>query len=195
MKKTDLINAGKSLKRSKPTLTPGQKKVQDTAAEACLRLATVLDVIADIEDIVGQKGEPCPMQSQTAVKKLRELLGIKAHRAKKAKPAKSPEPPQPVEVDPASEMTCGKPPYVAEIVRVSGDTVWTATAQYRSERAAESAILQRAALLKHPCSGYVRHWITEKAEHILDYGSHSFYGRIMTAENWRNRTKEGKCGD
>lgn len=177
MKKTDLI------------------KVQDNADAACLMLAAVLDVIADVEDVVGYKGEPCPAQSQTAVKKLRELLGIKAHRAKKAKDAKRPEPPQPVEVDPASEMTCGKPPYVAEIVRVSGDTVWTATAQYQSERAAESAILQRATLLKHRCSGLNRHWITDEAEHMIDYGSHSFYGRIMTAENWRNRIKEGKCGD
>ena len=129
MKKTDLINAGKSLKRYTPTLTPAKEKVQDNADAACLMLAAVLDVIADVEDVVGQKGEPCPAQSQTAVKKLRELLGIKARRAKKAKPAKSPEPPPPVAVDPARELPCGEPPYVAEIVRVRGDTVWTATTQ------------------------------------------------------------------
>lgn len=150
---------------------------------ACLRLATVLDLVGDVEDIVGQKGEPCPVQSQTAIKKLRDLLGVRAFKPSKPKAAPKPKPEaRAEEVDPASEVTCGKPPYVADIIPTrGGDPIWTAEHRFRSERAAEVEVIKRAILLKHTCGGYVRHWITEKAEHILDYGSHVWYGRIRSA--------------
>lgn len=189
MKKTDLIKAGAELAKYTISYTTAQAKVCRTARRACLKLATVLDVIGSVE---GES--PDTVQSATAVIKLRSLLGLKAAKTanRKADPKPNTET-RAEEVDPASEMTCGKPPYVAEIVRASGTgTLWTAPVRYRSEHAAEIAIILRATLLKHRCSGLSRHWVTGNAEHMIDYGSHLYYGRIMSAENWMAMKREAK---
>lgn len=192
MTKADLINASAEVKAR--VASDLGSKIKKTASEACRHLATVIDLVGNVEDIVGQPGEPCPVQSQTAIKKLRDLLGVRAFNPSKHRSAPKPKPEaRAEEVDPAGEMTCGKPPYVAEIVRASGDgTLWTAPVRYRSEHAAEIAIIQRATLLKHRCSGLSRHWVTGNAEHMIDYGSHFYYGRIMTEENWMAMKKEAK---
>lgn len=190
MTKADLINASASVK-ARVTSDMGSK-IKKSASEACLHLATVeacrhlstvIDLVRSVEDIVGQPGEPCPVQSQTAIKKLRTFLDVRACKPSKHRSAPKPKlEARAEEVDPASDMTCGKPPYVAEIVRTTGgDPFWAAPVRYRSEHEAEIAIIQRATLLKHTCGGYVRHWITSKAEHMIDYGSHIFYGRIRSA--------------
>lgn len=172
MKKADLINASASIKAR--VTTDAGSRINKTASDACLKLATVLDVVGSVE---GES--PDRVQSAVAVVKLRSLLGLKAAKTPKPKAAPKPEA-RAEEVGPASEMTCGKPPYVAEIVRAGGGTFWTAPVRYRSEHAAEIAIIQRATLLKHRCSGFSRHWITGNAEHMIDYGSHFYYGRITS---------------
>ena len=201
MTKAELINASASVKaRVTSDLGSKIKKIASDAClhlatvEACRHLSTVIDLVGNVEDTVGQPGEPCPVQSQTAIKKLRTFLGVRACVPSKPKAASKPKPEaRAEEVDPASEMTCGKPPYVAEIVRASGaGTLWTSPARYRSEHAAEIAIIQHATLLKHRRSGLSRHWVTGNAEHMIDYGSHFYYGRIMAEENWMAMKKEAK---
>lgn len=81
-------------------------------------------------------------------------------------------------------ITCGKGPYRAEIVpSKGGSALWVSPRTYASEKQAQQAILRKAKTMKHVLSGYTRHWVTDKHEHIIDYGSHSLYGRITSIED------------
>ena len=100
MTKAGLINASSEIK-ARATSDVGSK-IKKIASAACLHLATVIDLVGSVEDSVGQAGEPCPAQSQAAIKKLRTLLGVRACRPSKPKAAANLGPSNPERSDDAS---------------------------------------------------------------------------------------------
>lgn len=99
-------------------------------------------------------------------------------------PKDEPRPGRSRKAEKPEPLTCGKGPYRAEIVpSKGGSALWASPRTYASEKKAQQAILRKAKILKHVLSGYTRHWVTDKQEHIIDYGSHSLYGRITSVDD------------
>lgn len=67
--------------------------------------------------------------------------------------------------------------YRAEIV--SGDkTAWKARRAFPTLQKAVEAAVRAGEKLTGEKSGLTRHWVTEAREHMVDFGSHSLFGRI-----------------
>lgn len=90
------------------------------------------------------------------------------------------EPGGPSAVDP---MAIGPGPYVASLVRASdGGTLFVAPDEYHTVASAVHAALDEAKKRGMPVDpDLARHWITNKKEHIVDFGSHSIYACVVSA--------------
>lgn len=180
MTKTELMRAHKFHNDPDNILTAGPRyrpsdirKVRSTTLDALLALATVYDIVSGVEDTLSNPGEPCPHQSQIAIKSIRERLGIMK--------ATEEEPPKKVVSEKSRGPSCGSGPYTASIVAVhDGKQVWKSKVKFSTEAEAQQAIIKAACEFKHRLVEYTRHWVTKKKEHIIDYGSYSFYGRIVS---------------
>lgn len=186
MTKTELMDAHKFHNDPDNILAAGHRyragdihRVRSTTLDALLALATVYDIVSGVEDTLGNPGEPCSDQSRIAVKSIRERLGI-------VKEAEE-EPPKKVVSEKSHGPSCGSGPYTASIVTVrDGKQVWKSEVKFSTEAEAQQAIIKEAYRFGHRLTEYTRHWVTKKKEHIIDYGSYSFYGRIVSA---RKRSK------
>ena len=82
----------------------------------------------------------------------------------------------------AAQFDIGPGPYRISLVRaLNGNTIFERDTVYASEEDALKAIIPMAA--EHGFSvdpDLSRHWVTSKKEHIVDFGSHSVYGRIVS---------------
>lgn len=127
------------------------------------RWCTALESTQDVKDDCVQGRSPCD--------------GIRQPDPRKGRTGTQ----DPRGTDTPAQLTCGTGPYTADIVKIRNEErIAIVGTRYKSEGAAVQAIIKHARVLGHPCSDYTRHWITKKNEHIIDYGSHAFYGRITS---------------
>lgn len=167
-----------------------------TAKELLQKLS---DRIMDVDDVVGMPGTPCPAQSQDTINAARILLmdhaeevGIVVpNEAKSEESAKEIEPGQsPLDAAQGKYAlpTVGPAPYIADFVVAStGESLRTLPNEYPTESDAVEAILREAEESELPVDWEcVRHWTTFKDEHVVDFGSHSVYGRV------RSKPDDGK---
>lgn len=76
-------------------MTAEEYECQLNTAIACVEaFKGVLDAVSEVDDVVGQPGEPCPVASQSAVKRIRRIVqGVEAKLCgKEAPPAPAAEP-------------------------------------------------------------------------------------------------------
>lgn len=168
-----------------PRYRPGDiRKVRSTTLDALLALTTVYDIVSGVGDTPGNPDEPCPDQSRIAIKNIRERLGLKEAED---------EPPKKKAVSRRIRgISCGSGPYTASIVTAhDGNKLWEAPVRFPTEAEAQQAIVKEAYRLGHRLTAYTRHWVTKKREHIIDYGSYSFYGRIVSVRK-RGKGKGSK---
>jgi len=143
--------------------------------------------LEEVEDVVGKPGTPCPVQSQTAIAALRHVFGIPVKPQAKVRHVPVPtQKPFPTSALPS----CGPGPYCAKIVSARNlyETVWAGPHVYKTEADAVRAVLRKAvreANLTHRWTvdkDCVRHWVTERKEHVMDFGSHAYYGVVTGKE-------------
>jgi len=155
-------------------------------------LQTVVDRVWGVDGVVGMPGTPCPAQSQDTIVALRRLLKRYAGELGLVLPAPKPKEPGAPDApeEPRHELVqetnalplVGPPPYVAELVRVKDGTVeFTVSDACGTEQDALDGILaaaeKRGLYVDMHC---IRHWITQKREHMVDFGTHGVYGRITS---------------
>lgn len=160
------------------------------AVSECLAmLQKIIDRIGDVDDVVGQPGLPCPVQSQEAVQAIRGLLqdyenkhGL--HDEGDTGGEHGAEQPKAEGGDAPSPLSIGDGPYTGMLVAASdGKCFYTTHKQYDTEAAALDDVLKEA----RRCGVQVdmeclRHWVTSKLEHMVDFGSHSIYARITSPQ-------------
>ena len=80
-------------------------------------------------------------------------------------------------------MEIGPGPYVASLVRaVDGGTLFVAPGEYPTIASAVRAALDEAKKRGMPVDAdLTRHWVTERKEHMIDFGSHSIYACVVSA--------------
>ena len=92
------------------------------------------------------------------------------------------EPGGPSAVDP---MAIGPGPYVASLVKAKdGSTLFVAPEEYHTVESAVQAALDEAkkrGMGMLVDTGLARHWVTDRKEHIVDFGSHSIYACVVSA--------------
>lgn len=159
-------------------------------------LQELSDRILDVEDVVGMPGTPCPVQSQDTIHAARRLLRAHAEEVgivvpkdtKSEAPAEEGEPGQ-CPLDAAQGKYAlppvGPAPYIADFINArTGDSLRTLPDEYPTESDAVEALLRDAEKSELPVDWEcVRHWITGNLEHIVDFGSHGVYGRVMSKPN------------
>lgn len=74
-------------------------------------------------------------------------------------------------------MSARKTGYHAEIVSAD-KTAWKARRTFATLQEAVAAVVAQAEKRAGAKSPYTRHWVTEAREHMIDFGSHSMFGRI-----------------
>jgi len=76
-------------------MTTEEYECQLNTAIACVEaFKGVLDALSEVDDVVGRPGEPCPVASQAAVKRIRRIVqGVE--EALCGKEAPQPAPPVP----------------------------------------------------------------------------------------------------
>lgn len=169
-------------------MTTEEYECQLNTAIACVEaFKRVLDALSEVDDVVGRPGEPCPVASQAAVKRIRRIVqGVEAalcgKEAPQPDPAKQPEEAKHVAMQETDMLpSVGPAPYCASLVRARNGVLCKDIGEFDSEQDAVEAILLGAARNGLPVDRLcVRHWVTSKNEHIVDFGSHSVYGRIIS---------------
>jgi hypothetical protein len=142
--------------------------------------------------VVGRPGEPCPAASQLAIGKIRRLLAAYQDSVcdGKAEPDEPDEPDEPGEPQDPPERrvyalpSVGPAPYKAELVHARNGALFAEVpGRHATEEAAVEAVLVAASAHGAQVDyGCVRHWLTNKREHIVDFGSHGVYGRITSVK-------------
>lgn len=167
-------------------MTTEEMKCQLDAYEACASaLKSILDVAAKVGDAPGRPGVPDLQASSDAVAEIRRIVeGLEAVICGKGGPAEPEEPGEPPERGVCTLPSVGPAPYKAELVHArDGALVAEVPGRHATEEVAVEAVL--AAARAHGAQvdyGCTRHWLTNKREHIVDFGSHGVYGRITSVK-------------
>lgn len=146
-------------------------------------LKDVLDAVGEVDDVVGRPGEPCPAASQLAIGKIRRLLAAYQDSVCDGK-AEPDEPDEPPERAVCALPSVGPAPYKAELVHARNGALFAEVpGRHATEEVAVEAVLVAASAHGAQVDyGCIRHWLTNKREHIVDFGSHGMYGRITSVK-------------
>lgn len=74
-------------------------------------------------------------------------------------------------------MSAKRAGYHAEIVS-AGKAKWKARRAFATLQEAVAAVVAQAEKKTGAKSPYTRHWVTEAREHMVDFGSHTLFGRV-----------------
>lgn len=161
----------------------------DTIGRGLDALKAILDAVGQVDDVTGKPGEPCPVASQAAVRKIRCILAAYHDSVcdGKTEPAEqdvSDKPQEPPEQGVYTLRSVGPAPYKAELVYARNGALFAEIPGRHAteESAVEVVLVAASARGVHVDYECIRHWVTDKQEHIVDFGSHGVYGRITSVK-------------